>query len=91
VFKVITQEHAVALIVSDQAEHITYKELIIELAEKSRLPAIFPYRYWAEQGGLITYGIDTVDLWRRAAGYVARILQGASRAKCQSIRQQNLS
>jgi putative ABC transport system substrate-binding protein len=46
-------------------------------AEQSRLPAIFPYRFWAEQGGLIVYGIDSVDHYRRAAGYIARILQGA--------------
>jgi putative ABC transport system substrate-binding protein len=50
---------------------------IIKLAEESRLPAIFPYRDMAEQGGLMAYGIDAADKWRRAAGYLARILQGA--------------
>jgi putative ABC transport system substrate-binding protein len=77
VFKVMTQERADALIVSDQGEHGTYNRLIIELAEVSRLPAIFPYRNSAEQGGLIAYGIETVDQYRRAAGYIARILRGA--------------
>jgi putative ABC transport system substrate-binding protein len=77
VFKVMTQERADALIVSDQGEHGTYRQLIIELAEASRLPALFPYRFWAEQGGLIAYGIDVIDQYRRAAGYIARILQGA--------------
>jgi putative ABC transport system substrate-binding protein len=77
VFKLMTQERADALIVSDQAEHATYSRLIVELADKSRLPAIFPFRFFAEEGGLIAYGIDTVDLFRHAAGYIARILQGA--------------
>jgi ABC-type uncharacterized transport system substrate-binding protein len=77
VFKVMTQERADALIVGDQAEHTIYSRLIIELVEKSRLPAIFPYRDFAEEGGLIAYGIDTVDLFRRAAGYIDRILKGA--------------
>jgi putative ABC transport system substrate-binding protein len=77
VFKVMTEERADALIVGDQSEHGTYSRLIIELLEKSRLPAIFPYRDWAERGGLIAYGIDGADKWRRAAGYIARILQGA--------------
>jgi putative ABC transport system substrate-binding protein len=71
VFKVMTQECADALIVGDQSEHITYSRLIIELAEKSRLPALFPYRDFAEQGGVMAYGIDNLDLNRRAAGYIA--------------------
>jgi putative ABC transport system substrate-binding protein len=50
--------------------------LIIELAEERRLPALFPFRPFAEQGGLIAYGIDADDNYRRAAGYVGRILQG---------------
>jgi putative tryptophan/tyrosine transport system substrate-binding protein len=77
VFTVLTEERADALIVDDLAENNAYSRLIIELAEKSRLPAIFPYRDFAALGGLIAYGIDTVDLNRRAAGYIARILQGA--------------
>jgi putative ABC transport system substrate-binding protein len=77
VFKLMTQERADALIVSYQSEHHEYSRLIIELAEQSRLPALYPFRYWAEQGGLIVYGIDSVDHYRRAAGYIARILEGA--------------
>jgi putative ABC transport system substrate-binding protein len=78
VIKLMTSERADALIVSDQPELGTYTRLIIELAQENRLPALFPYRFWAEQGGLIAYGIDTDDLYRRAAGYIARILQGAN-------------
>jgi putative tryptophan/tyrosine transport system substrate-binding protein len=77
VFKLMTQERADGLIVTDQAENNAYSRLILKLAEQSRLPAIFPYRDFAELGGLIAYGIDTVDIFRRVAGYIARILQGA--------------
>jgi putative ABC transport system substrate-binding protein len=50
--------------------------LIIEAAEKHRLPAIYAFRFFALSGGLISYGTDTADLYTRAAGYVARILKG---------------
>jgi putative ABC transport system substrate-binding protein len=50
---------------------------IISLANKSRLPAIYPYRYFVEAGGLISYGVDVKDLFGRASEYVSRILRGA--------------
>src|SRR6516162_4487308 len=53
-----------------------HRELIIALAARHRLPAIYPWRYFAESGGLSSYGIDTVDMWRRAASYADRILRG---------------
>jgi putative ABC transport system substrate-binding protein len=52
------------------------RDLIISLANKSRLPAIFEFRYYAEAGGLVSYGIDNHDLYRRAASYIDRILKG---------------
>ena len=52
------------------------RDLIISLASRLRLPAIYPYRYYATDGGLISYGPNTLDLFRRAAGYVDRILKG---------------
>ena len=52
------------------------RDLIISLANRSRLPAIFPFRYYAEAGGLASYGVDNHDLFRRAASYVDRILRG---------------
>jgi putative ABC transport system substrate-binding protein len=76
-FELMTQGRANALIVGDQSEHATYRQLIIELDEKSHLPALFPHRSYAELSGLINYGIDNVDAYRCAAGYVARILKGA--------------
>ena len=55
-------------------------ELIVTLAARHRIPAIYPYRFMVAAGGLISYGIDTVDLYRRAAGYIDRILNGAKPA-----------
>ena len=53
-----------------------HRELIIALATKHRLPAIYPYRYFVAGGGLVSYGTDLVDQYRRGAGYVDRILKG---------------
>jgi putative ABC transport system substrate-binding protein len=50
--------------------------LIIRLAAQHRLPAIYPYRYFAAGGGLMSYGDDQTDQFRRVAGYVDRILKG---------------
>jgi putative ABC transport system substrate-binding protein len=52
------------------------RDLIIALAAKHRLPAVYPYRYFASGGGLMSYGPDTIEQHRRAAGYVDRILKG---------------
>jgi putative tryptophan/tyrosine transport system substrate-binding protein len=53
-----------------------HRDRIIGLAAKHRLPAIYPYRYFVTGGGLVSYGPDLVDQYRRAAGYVDRILKG---------------
>jgi putative ABC transport system substrate-binding protein len=52
------------------------RKLIIGLASRHKLPAVYPYRYYAVDGGLVTYGPNTLDPVRRAAGYVDRILKG---------------
>src|SRR5262249_54242808 len=70
------QGHADALIVSDQAENFANRKLIVELAATSRLPTIYPYREQVEVGGLIAYATDLLDIYRRAAGYVDKILKG---------------
>lgn len=54
-----------------------YRGLIISLAARLRIPAIYPYRYFADDGGLLSYGVDVLDLFRRAPDYVDRILRGA--------------
>jgi putative ABC transport system substrate-binding protein len=77
VFEAILQDHADALIVSDQAENFTYRRLIVELAATSGLPTIYPYREQVEAGGLMAYAPDLSDVYRRAAGYVDQILKGA--------------
>jgi putative tryptophan/tyrosine transport system substrate-binding protein len=49
---------------------------IIELAARYRLPAVYPFRAYAEEGGLVSYGVDLDDLFRRAGDYVDRVLKG---------------
>jgi putative ABC transport system substrate-binding protein len=53
-----------------------HREFITALAVRHRLPAVYAYRFFITSGGLISYGPDTIDQFRRAAGYVARILKG---------------
>jgi putative ABC transport system substrate-binding protein len=53
-----------------------HRNLIISLAARQRLPAVYPYRYYSTAGGLISYGPNTIEPLRRAAGYVDRILKG---------------
>src|SRR5205807_6504879 len=57
-----------------------HRELIVSLVAKFRIPAIYPYRYFAEAGGLLSYGVDALDLFRRASEYVSRIVRGATPA-----------
>lgn len=55
-----------------------HRELIVSLATRLRIPAIYPYRYFVDEGGLLSYGIDVLDLYRRAPEYVDRILRGTA-------------
>jgi putative ABC transport system substrate-binding protein len=55
---------------------LIHRDLIIALANRHLLPAIYPFRYFVTGGGLIYYGPDVVDQYRQAAGYVDRILKG---------------
>jgi ABC-type uncharacterized transport system substrate-binding protein len=64
------------LIVLPDTSTTLHSRLIAELAAKHRIPAIYPYRDFVEAGGLLSYGIDRVDLYRRAASYIDRILRG---------------
>jgi putative ABC transport system substrate-binding protein len=64
------------LIVLPGPVNTRHRNLIAELAALHRLAAIYPYRYFAVAGGLISYGPDPIDLFRRAASYVDRILKG---------------
>src|SRR5262249_10884120 len=69
------------LIVTGSAPAAVHRDLIINLAARTQLPAIYPFRYFVVQGGLISYGADPVDQFRRAAGYVDRILRGEKPAE----------
>ena len=53
-----------------------HRDLIISLAARHRLPNVYAWRYYAMAGGLASYGIDNIELYRRAASYVDRILKG---------------
>jgi putative ABC transport system substrate-binding protein len=64
------------LIVTGSAPAAVHRELIITSAARHHLPAVYPYPFFAREGGLVSYGPDTVDQYRRAAGYVDRILKG---------------
>jgi len=64
------------LIVLASALAIIHRQLIITVAARHRLPAVYAYRFFVTGGGLISYGPDSIDPYRRAAGYVDRILKG---------------
>jgi putative ABC transport system substrate-binding protein len=64
------------LIVTASALASAHRDLIIALAARHKLPAVYYRRYFVARGGLISYGYDSVDQYRRAAGYVDRILKG---------------
>jgi putative tryptophan/tyrosine transport system substrate-binding protein len=72
----LTRKPDGSLIIMPDAFNTVHRQLIILLAARHSLPAIYPYRYQAIEGGLLSYGVDTVDLMRRAAPYVDRILKG---------------
>ena len=59
---------------------IIHRNQIVELGARHRLPAVYPYRFFASIGGLLCYGIVAEDLFRRGAAYVGRILKGAKPA-----------
>jgi putative ABC transport system substrate-binding protein len=62
------------------AQAVLHRGLIVRLAAQYRLPAVFPFRSFVIGGGLISYGADTIHVYRQAAGYVDRILKGENPA-----------
>ena len=77
VFTSMEQDRVDALMVSDQPENFSYRRLIIELAAKSGIPGIYPFREHVELGGLMAYSFDLEDIYRRIANQIAEILKGA--------------
>jgi len=76
-FAIMKRDRAGGVIVFGGSMLFGGRARIAEIALKERLPVMFPYREAVETGGLISYGPSLVDLWRRAAIYVDRILKGA--------------
>ena len=78
-FEIVPKERIEALVVQDSAENRGNRQLIVDLVDlvdKARIPAIYPYRDFAEVGGLITYTVDEFDLYRYAARQIDLILRG---------------
>jgi putative ABC transport system substrate-binding protein len=79
-FTLMAEGRVEAVLVASSPENLGHARLIIELAEKARLPALYPYRLFPDQGGLMSYGADFPDLSRHAAGDIAQILNGVQPA-----------
>ena len=76
-FTAIISARAEALLVDSSGMASVHRRAIVEFAAKHRLPAIYGFREFPEDGGLMAYGVDLRDLYRRAAGYVDKIFKGA--------------
>jgi len=76
-FAAMATEHADALITLGDPLTVSYRIRIVDLAAKSRLPAMYDLREFVDAGGLMAYGPSLPDLFRRAAAYVDKILKGA--------------
>src|SRR5262245_22456814 len=77
---VVTRERADALFVASGGPGFAYQRELVEFAARNRLPAVASYRAFPVGGGLMSYGPSLADLYRRAAGYVDKILKGAKPA-----------
>ena len=80
-FNAMEQDRVDALVVADQPENFTYRRLLVELAAKYRIPAIYPFREHAELGGLMSYSADLSDIFRRIANQIAEVLKGVGPAE----------
>jgi putative ABC transport system substrate-binding protein len=76
VMTMLGQEPGNGLIVAPDNYTTVHRKLVLELAARNQLPAIYAYRYFVADGGLASYGVDPIDPFRQAAGYVDRILRG---------------
>ena len=76
VFNEFARQPNTGLVVLPGPLTLAHRKQIITLAARNRLPAVYPYRYYVTDGGLMSYGVDTADVYRRAATYVDRILKG---------------
>jgi putative ABC transport system substrate-binding protein len=76
-FSAVSRAHARALYVLDDAFFFNHRTMLVKVASKARQPAIYGFRLFVDEGGLMSYGANLRDLYRRSAGYVDKILRGA--------------
>jgi putative ABC transport system substrate-binding protein len=76
VIEQVARQSTSALVVLPDLFNATNRQSIIALAARHRLPAVYPFRYFAASGGLMSYGTELLDTYRQAAAYVDRILKG---------------
>jgi putative ABC transport system substrate-binding protein len=76
VFIGLAQDRAEGILVAEEGDNIVNLKLVVELAEKNRLPAIYPFKMFVEAGGLMSYGLDVLLYARRLAGMAGQILKG---------------
>jgi ABC-type uncharacterized transport system substrate-binding protein len=74
------REGGTALVVFPDVFTTDNRQQIVALAKQHRLPAVYTYRYFTDVGGMMSYGIDVNDMFKKAAGYIDRILKGAKPA-----------
>jgi putative ABC transport system substrate-binding protein len=79
-FSELTRTRAGALTVLPSNMFFNERKALVDLAARNRLPAVYPYREFVDAGGLMSYGLNVADLFRRAAVYVDKILKGAKPA-----------
>jgi putative ABC transport system substrate-binding protein len=79
-FSAVSRVHARALYVIDDTLFFAHRTTIFKLALKARLPAIYATRVFAEDGGLMSYGVDYQEQLRKSAGYIDKLLKGAKPA-----------
>jgi len=76
-FAAVVRGGAQGVLTTIESIFLNHRAEVVELAARHRLPAVYPYRQFADAGGLMTYGPDVLGLFRRAATYVDKILKGA--------------
>jgi len=76
-FDAMERDGVDAIVVNDSPELGTHRQLIVDLAARFRVPAIYAFRYYVEIGGLMAYGVDLVDIFRRVANMTGEVLRGA--------------
>jgi putative tryptophan/tyrosine transport system substrate-binding protein len=79
-FDVLTRDSIGGLITMPDPITLVHRDRIIDMAMEHKLPTVYPFRYYVADGGLVSYGPNIPDIWRRAAFYVDRILKGTKPA-----------